>query len=391
MTSKISFRNCAPRRPMTRKADTLTSAQIDVDRAWMRRALRLAGQGLGQVWPNPAVGCLIVDDTRCIGRGRTREGGRPHAETIALQNTGAPARGATAYVTLEPCSHHGKTPPCADALIEAGIARIVVAMRDPDPRVNGTGISRLRDAGLDVVERVCADEAADVNIGFLTRVRHGRPFVTLKLAMTLDGRIAMASGESRWITDTPARRMTHMLRSMHDGIMVGRGTVQKDDPMLDVRGFGPVANPVRIVVDTQAKTAPDSKLLRTTDTGPVWIATCGTTPSEGILDHPNVTQIVTKTDQTGIIMTDLLQQLGTRGMTRVLCEGGGQIAASLLAADLVDELVIFHAGKMIGASGLAAIAELSAQNLADVPQFNLVSTTPVAPDIVSVWRRSSEL
>ena len=303
----------------------------------------------------------------------------------------APRAGATAYVTLEPCSHHGKTPPCADALIEAGIARIVVAMRDPDPRVNGNGITRLRDAGLDVVERVCADEAADVNIGFLTRVRHGRPFVTLKLAMTLDGRIAMASGESRWITDTPARRMTHMLRSMHDGIMVGRGTVQKDDPMLDVRGFGPVATPVRIVVDTQAKTAPDSKLLRTTDTGPVWIATGGTTPSEGILYHPNVTQIVTKTDQTGIIMTDLLQQLGTRGMTRVLCEGGGQIAASLLAADLVDELVIFHAGKMIGASGLAAIAELSAQNLADVPQFNLVSTTPVAPDIVSVWRRSSEL
>ena len=214
----------------------------------MDHALRLAQRGLGNVWPNPAVGCVIVAAGRVVGRGWTQPGGRPHAERMALDAAGAAARGATAYVTLEPCAHHGRAPPCSDALVAAGVARVVSALTDPDPRVAGRGHARLREAGIEVVEGVRAGPAAELQRGFLSRVTQGRPMVTLKLATSFDGRIATASGESRWITGEAARRHVHLLRLTHDAVMVGAGTARADLPALNVRGFGPVRQPVRVVM-----------------------------------------------------------------------------------------------------------------------------------------------
>src|SRR5689334_12557487 len=198
----------------------------------MRAALALARRGLGSAWPNPAVGCVLVNDGAVVGRGWTQPGGRPHGETEALARAGEAARGATAYVSLEPCCHWGRTPPCTDALIARGVGRVVIALEDPDRRVAGAGIRQLCEAGLDVEVGLCAAEAAEVNAGFLSRLRNGRPFVTLKLATSLDGRIATGSGESQWITGPPARDRAHSLRATHDAIMVGTGTVIADDPQL---------------------------------------------------------------------------------------------------------------------------------------------------------------
>ena len=207
----------------------------ETDLRWMRAAFALARRGLGNVWPNPAVGCVLVRDGRVVGRGWTQPGGRPHAETEALRRAGALARGATAYVSLEPCSHWGRTSPCADALIAAGVRRVVAALEDPDPRVSGSGIARLREAGIAVETGLGAAEAAEINAGFLTRQRLGRPLVTLKLATSLDGKIATATGESQWITGPSARAYAHKLRAEHDAIMVGTGTVLADDPQLTCR------------------------------------------------------------------------------------------------------------------------------------------------------------
>ncbi|MEL7089461.1 MAG: bifunctional diaminohydroxyphosphoribosylaminopyrimidine deaminase/5-amino-6-(5-phosphoribosylamino)uracil reductase RibD, partial [Planctomycetota bacterium] len=214
----------------------------------MALALSLAARGLGQVAPNPAVGCVIVRDGRVVGRGWTQPGGRPHAEAVALSEAGESARGGTAYVTLEPCAHHGKTPPCAEALVEAGVARCVVAIGDPDERVAGRGLQILRDAGIAVDLGRMAPEAARLQRGFLRVKTGGLPFVTLKLATSLDGRIATASGESQWITGPAARHVVHRLRGSHDAVMVGGGTARADDPSLTVRGFGERRQPVRVVL-----------------------------------------------------------------------------------------------------------------------------------------------
>ncbi|MEP5152674.1 bifunctional diaminohydroxyphosphoribosylaminopyrimidine deaminase/5-amino-6-(5-phosphoribosylamino)uracil reductase RibD, partial [Planktotalea sp.] len=213
----------------------------------MKMALSLARRGLGRVWPNPAVGCVIVKDGRIVGRGRTQDGGRPHAERVALAQAGAAAKGATAYVTLEPCSHHGKTSPCSHALIDAGIARVVAAMEDSDPRVSGLGFQQLRDAGIEVDTGLCAEEAARDNAGFFLKTEMGRPLVTLKLALTLDGRIATRTGDSQWITGPQARREVHALRARHDAVLVGAGTARADDPSLTVRDMGIARQPLRIV------------------------------------------------------------------------------------------------------------------------------------------------
>ena len=222
----------------------------------MAHALALGQRGLGRTWPNPAVGCVIVHGGRVVGRGWTQPGGRPHAEVRALAQAGSAARGATAYVTLEPCAHHGHTGPCAEALIAAGVARVVTALQDPDPRVSGRGHAMLRAAGVAVTEGVLEPEARAVNAGFLKRVCHGLPLVTLKLATTLDGRIATASGESRWITGPEARRAVHALRLVHDAVLVGAGTARADDPDLTVRDLGATHQPVRIVIDSRLEHAP---------------------------------------------------------------------------------------------------------------------------------------
>ncbi len=242
------------------------------DAAHMRAALSLGRRGLGQTWPNPSVGCVIVRDGRVVARGVTQPGGRPHAEVVALTRAGEAARGATAYVSLEPCSHHGRTPPCADALIAAGVARVVVACGDPDPRVNGAGLARLRAAGVAVTEGVLTGEAEALQAGFLTRVRLGRPMVTLKLATTLDGRIATSGGESQWITGPDARRAAHALRGAHDAVLAGIGTVLADDPALTCRIDGyRRSQPVRVVLDRTLRTPLTATVAATACETATWI------------------------------------------------------------------------------------------------------------------------
>ena len=251
----------------------------------MRAALALARRGLGNAWPNPAVGCVLVKEGRVIGRGWTQPGGRPHAETEALRRAGEAARGATAYVTLEPCSHHGRTPPCCEALAEAGITRVVMAMRDPDPRVNGRGLAMLRGAGIVVEEGLLEAEARALNAGFFRRIQAGMPVVTLKLASTLDGRIATAAGESRWITGEAARREVHALRARHDAILVGSGTVLADDPDLTCRIPGMERVPMlRVVADARLRTSPSARLVQSAGVAPVLIITApGHPPAEIVI------------------------------------------------------------------------------------------------------------
>ena len=364
------------------------------DEAHMSAALALAGRGLGNTWPNPAVGCVIVQSGRVVGRGWTAPGGRPHAETRALAEAGEAARGATAYVTLEPCSHHGKTPPCADALVAAGIRRCVVAIGDPDSRVNGRGLERLRAAGVEVALGLLAQEAEAIQAGFLTRVREGRPLVTLKLATTLDGRIATAAGESQWITGPEARRLAHAMRGRHDAVMVGIGTALADDPALTCRlpGFKPVPD-VRVVVDTHLRLPTTSTLARTAREAPVWVLHGSNTAAtrREALSGQGVRLIEVGAGQGGLDLADALLALGGAGLTRVLAEGGANLASGLLRAGLVDRLAWFHAPAVLGADALAAVAPLGIAMLAAMPRFQRATARPAGPDWLTVFDRRTGL
>ena len=358
----------------------------------MRHALGLGARGLGNTWPNPAVGCVIVHGTRIVGRGWTQPGGRPHAETMALAQAGAAARGTTAYVTLEPCAHHGKTPPCAEALIATGVARVVTALQDPDPRVAGQGHARLRAAGLDVTEGVEAGAARAAHAGFLRRVLLGLPAVTLKLATTVDGRIATAAGESRWITGPAARRHVHALRMAHDAVLVGAGTARADDPDLTVRDLGAAHQPVRIVIDTHLTLSPDGRLGQSACLHPVWLchgpqvptAACAAWTARGARLFRCAAGPDGRVDA-----TDALRQLAGAGLTRILCEGGGQLAAALIRADLVTDVVAYTAGKLIGEDGRAALGPLGLTRLADAPAFDLAETARLGADVMSRWTRTA--
>ncbi len=324
----------------------------------MAHALRLARRGLGNVWPNPAVGCVLIRNGHVVGRGWTQPGGRPHAERVALDQAGAAARGATVYVTLEPCAHHGRTPPCAEALVSAGVARVVSAMTDPDPRVAGRGHAILRAGGVEVVEGVREAEARALQAGFLSRVERGRPWLVLKLAASFDGRIATATGESQWITGPAARAHVHGLRLTSDAVMVGGGTARADRPSLNVRGFGAVRQPVRVVVSSGTL---DDLPPEGPDFGPLW--------------------------QVSGDPAELMADLGARGLTRVFCEGGGVLAASLLRAGLVDELIGYTAGVVLGSEGLASVGPLDLAALADAPRFRLVESRRIGVDLFHRWLR----
>jgi diaminohydroxyphosphoribosylaminopyrimidine deaminase/5-amino-6-(5-phosphoribosylamino)uracil reductase len=363
------------------------------DRHIMGAALALARRGLGNVWPNPAVGCVIVGDGRVVGRGWTQPGGRPHAETEAIGRAGAAARGATAYVTLEPCVHWGRTPPCAEALIAAGIARVVAAVEDPDTRVAGGGLAKLREAGIAVESGLCADEAAEINAGFFRRVRTGRPLVTLKLATSLDGRIATASGESRWITGPAARQRTHLLRVTHDAILVGAATVLADDPLLTCRLPGlEHRSPVRVALDRNLVIPLGSHLVAGARQIPTWLITApGSDPDRReALEHAGVEIIDAAPDEAGQIdLADALHRLGERGLTRLLVEGGGRLAASLLRAGLVDRLVWLHAPLLLGGDGVPAVSALGLGALAQAPRFDRLASETVGADLLSTYRLSA--
>lgn len=372
------------------------------DREHMRAALALAARGLGNAWPNPSVGCVLVaPDGHVVGRGWTQPGGRPHAETEAVRRAGEAARGATAYVTLEPCSHWGRTGPCCDALAAAGIARAVVATRDPDPRVDGEGLRRLAAAGVAVEEGLLGEEARALNEGFLKRVARGLPMVTLKLATTLDGRIATRAGESRWITSPEARRRAHALRGCHDAVLVGSGTVLADDPDLTCRlpGYAPATpgQPLRVVADARLRTPPEARLLNGTG-GPVIVATRpghGSAALDAIRARgAEVVEVAPDRDGdgSGLDPEDLLRSLAARGVTRVLCEGGAALAASLLRAPggLVDRLAWFHAPAVMGGDGLPAALPLPVDSLARMPKFRRVAAaTPSGPDLLSEFERAT--
>jgi len=361
------------------------------DIAHLRAALALARRGLGSVWPNPAVGCVIVRDGEVVGRGWTQAGGRPHGETEALARAGERARGATAYVSLEPCCHWGKTPPCADALAAAGIARVVVPIEDPDPRVAGKGIASLREAGIAVETGLLAEEAAEVNAGFLSRLAQGRPLVTLKLATTLDGRIATSTGESRWITGAAARTRAHLLRATNDAVMIGSNTALADDPLLTVRLGGlEERSPVRIVVDGGLRVPLTAKLVAQARETPTWFIV-----REGVDDlrrrafaECGVELIEVAPGPTGEVDLVLaMRALGHRGLTRLLVEGGGGLAAALFAALLVDRIAWFRAASVVGGDGRPAIAAFGVAALADAPRFERLSLEAVGEDVLETLRR----
>lgn len=360
------------------------------DVAHMRVALALARRGIGYTWPNPAVGCVVVKDGRVVGRAVTAPGGRPHAETLALGRADAAARGATAYVTLEPCCHWGRTPPCTDALIAAGIARVVIGTRDPDRRVDGAGIARLRAAGIEVVDGVLEPDARETIAGFALRLREGRPMVTLKLASTLDGRIATGGGESRWITSALARRAAHALRGRHDAVMVGVGTVAADNPDLNCRlpGFRP--NPlVRIVADSHLRTALTARLIATAAETPTWMLIRDDADPDRRRAFADAGAMLIEVPPApmGIDLGQALGHLGTAGITHLLVEGGAQTAASLLRAGLVDRLAWFHAPGIMGADGWPGVQGFGVERLQEMPRFRRRSSTPFGDDMLSEFER----
>src|SRR6195952_3081553 len=363
---------------------------IPEDFGHMRAALALSRRGLGTTWPNPSVGCVIVHDGRVVGRGTTAPGGRPHAEPIALDMAGEQAKGATAYVTLEPCCHWGRSPPCADALIAAGISRVVVAATDPDRRVNGQGLAKLRDAGLEVETGLLEAEALETLIGFNHRIRLGRPMVTLKLASTLDGRIATHGGESQWITGTPARRLVHAMRGQHDAVMVGVGTVLADNPDLPCRihGFRPTPN-VRVIADSHLRTSLTSRLLTTAKDVPTWfLLREGTNLArEDAFVDLGAKLIKIPGSPAGVDLKAAMKALGSAGLTRILVEGGGQLAAALLRADLVDRIAWFHAPGVMGGDGWPAVQAFGVEILSQMPRFRRDCVNVIGDDMVSEYTR----
>ena len=342
------------------------ASQHDLDARFMAAAIRLGGRELGRTWPNPAVGALIVRDDGggpvVVGRGWTKPGGRPHAEVVALREAGDRARGATCYVSLEPCSHHGKTPPCVDALTAAGIARVVSAIEDPDMRVAGRGHARLRDAGIAVETGLCADEAAYANAGHIMRVRRGRPWVTLKLAVSRDGMIAGPGGRTVAITGEEARGVVHLMRARNDAILVGIGTVLADDPQLTCRLPGMADfSPVRMVLDTGNRMPATARMLGD-GIAPVWqvVSDQRTDRSGEKRSADNRILAAPVADDGRLDMEAVLKRLAGEGITRVMVEGGAQVAESLAAAGLIDEAVILTGDIEIGANGIPAGSALAA-------------------------------
>jgi diaminohydroxyphosphoribosylaminopyrimidine deaminase / 5-amino-6-(5-phosphoribosylamino)uracil reductase len=365
---------------------------VSDDITHMRAALALARRGLGNTSPNPSVGCVVVKDRRVVGRAVTAPGGRPHAEPSALAMAGEAAHGATVYVTLEPCCHWGRTPPCTDALVAAGVARVVIATRDPDPRVDGAGIAKLRAAGITVEEGLLGAEAAEVVAGFSHTVRLGRPLVTLKLASTLDGRIATHTGESRWITGEPARKAAHALRGRNDAVLVGVGTVLADDPELTCRIPGYRTTPlVRVVADSHLRTPLTARLIATAAATPSWLLVrSGSDPARHrAFTELGVTIIQVAGAEAGVDLAAGLHALAEAGITRVLVEGGAQIAAALLRADLVDRIAWFHAPAVLGADAWPAVQGFGIEKLAAMPRFIRGDAVRLGDDMLSEFVRNS--
>jgi diaminohydroxyphosphoribosylaminopyrimidine deaminase/5-amino-6-(5-phosphoribosylamino)uracil reductase len=349
----------------------------------MSRALALAARGLGQTFPNPPVGAVFVRSGRVVGEGFHRRAGMPHAEVEALRAAGRRARGAVLYVTLEPCSHFGRTPPCVEALLPLGLARVVVAIPDPNPRVRGRGIARLRRAGVPVTVGVGADEARVLLEGYRSWMLRGRPLVTLKLATTLDGRIAAATGDARWITGAPARRLAHALRDVSDAVLVGAGTVRADDPRLTCRLAGG-HDPIRVVLASAALGLPRRARLLARGGPPTWIVAPRGTSATRVeaLRRRGIEVVLVPANRGRIGFADVVQALGARGITSLLVEGGGTVAAAALRARMVDRIVLFVAPAILGGDGVPAVQALGISRVRNAIRVEGLAVAQVGPDLV---------
>lgn len=349
------------------------------DHAYMAEALRLAALGLATTTPNPRVGCVLVRDGEIVGRGWHRQTGAPHAEIEALAAAGDAAKGATAYVTLEPCNHHGRTPPCSEALLAAGIDRVVAAMEDPNPLVAGGGMARLRAAGVAVECGLLESEAEELNIGFVHRMRHGRPWVRLKAAATLDGKTALANGVSQWITSEPARRDGHRWRARACAVLTGIGTLRDDDPQLNVRLVPCLRQPLRVVVDARLETPPQARIL---DGGPVLIACASADPERAAALRMRGAEIVELPNAAGKVeLPALLAELGRRGINELHVEAGFKLNGSLLREGCVDELLLYLAPMLVGdtAQGLFNLAGM--HSLTEAHRLDIREVGKVGADL----------
>ena len=348
---------------------------------WMDLAIFKARQGLGKTAPNPSVGCVIVKNERVVGCARTANGGRPHAETIALGQAGNKAEGADVYVTLEPCSHYGQTGPCAQALIEAKVKRVFIGTQDISSHVNGEGIKRIQAAGIETVLGLRHEKCLSLKKGFFLTVTENRPLVTLKLATSLDGKIATASGQSQWITGPLARRYGHAQRAIHDAILVGRGTLDSDNPKLDCRLPGVSHKLTRIILDSALNTSPESKIFKDKSGGPVWIIYDTYNKNAGSLKKAgaNLYKVSSTRD-----LREVLEVLSDNGVTRLLVEGGGLVNASFMKSGLIDTVLWFRSSKVLGGDGVNGIGECNVNRLKDASILRLLETVDLGEDWLEI-------
>lgn len=361
------------------------------DQRFMQLALTLGRRGLGRTATNPAVGAVIVKDGVIVGRGWTQDGGRPHAEVEAISRAGEAARGATLYVTLEPCSHHGKSPPCADAVIAAGIARVVSAMTDPNPDVAGQGHARLKAAGIVVDVGLCVDEATRDHAGHIRRVTDKRPYVILKLAVSSDDKIGSAENKPVAITGEQARSRVHLLRAQCDAILVGIGTVRADNPDLTCRLSGmDKQSPVRVVLDRALRISSDSRLVHSARTTPLWLMTSDTSEAAAVtrLGAAGAQVVRVATSDAGLDLTAVLRELSNRGITRLMVEGGARIAESFLAADLVDEIWLLRGPDAIGEGGVAALHAMPLLAITQSPAYKERASETLHNDTLTIYGRA---
>lgn len=356
------------------------------DCAAMTRALELAALGRRTTHPNPRVGCVIAVDGSIVGEGWHQRAGEPHAEVFALAAAGSRARGATAYVTLEPCNHHGRTPPCTDALVTAGVSRVVFAAGDPNPRVDGSGAARLRAAGIEVVEGLMRDAANELNLGFFSRMRRGRPWLRLKLAASVDGRTALASGESQWITSDASREDVQAWRAESAALITGAGTVIADDPALTVRtGPEPRPRPLRVILDSHLRVPAGARVFRAPGRC-IRLAVRGATPAAGGDPDPQPVEYLEAGADGRVSLPAALAWMGAQGVNEAWAEAGPTLAGALLTAGLVDELVLYFAPTLLGpdARPLAALPPVC--RLADAPRWHLHDLRRVGPDVRMMLR-----
>ena len=361
---------------------------IPLDIEYMRRALYLAEQGLNTTHPNPRVGCVLVKQGEIVGEGWHAVAGGPHAEIVALQQAGGNASGATAYVTLEPCCHHGKTPPCSEALIDAGVSRVVVAMEDPNPLVAGKGLAQLREAGIETASGLLQAQAEALNPGFVQRMRLGRPYIRCKLAMSLDGRTAMSSGESKWITGAAAREDVHRLRARSSAIMSGIGTVLADDPSLTVRleGEEAITQPLRIVLDPHLSTPEDAKFLKQPGNSLI-VTACDEAGVQERLRRAGAEVLFLPKGKDAVDLVALMHYLAEREINEILMETGATLSGAILRAGIIDELIVYMAPKLMGDNARGLFHTPGLELLADAVALDIQDVRAVGDD----WRITAKI